>query len=377
MRLENLIGISSNGKKKIWKVNIIDDKENNKIFIQTSYGQLNGKLINCIKEIKSGKNIGKKNETNIFQQAINESKSKWNKKIQEGYLPENRFDFKNESESKLKNENNNIVIYPMLSLDYHKRGHDIKFPCYIQPKIDGIRCISYNKNMYSRNNKLFYHLNHIKEELKNFPFIIDGELYSYKLNFQELVGLIKKEKDLSKDEIKKSIQIQYIIYDMISDDHYEDRLLKLKEIFLKNSLMKYIKLLEEKDCQSSDLIDKYYSEYISQGYEGLMLRNKKGKYKQKYRSYDLQKYKKFKEDEYLIISFTEGNSTEKGLIIWICETKEGIKFNVRPKGNFELRSELFKNGDKYIGKYLTIQYQNLTEDNIPRFPIGKSIRDYE
>ena len=33
------------------------------------------------------------------------------------------------------------------------------------------------------------------------------------------------------------------------------------------------------------------------------------------------------------------------------------------------------NGDKYIGKKLTVIYQELTEDGKPRFPVGKAIRD--
>jgi DNA ligase-1 len=38
---------------------------------------------------------------------------------------------------------------------------------------------------------------------------------------------------------------------------------------------------------------------------------------------------------------------------------------------------LYKRGDSLIGKYLTVTYQELSEYGVPRFPVGKTIRDYE
>jgi hypothetical protein len=36
--------------------------------------------------------------------------------------------------------------------------------------------------------------------------------------------------------------------------------------------------------------------------------------------------------------------------------------------------EWFNDGDSYIGKNLTVVYQELTEDGKPRFPVGKALR---
>ena len=65
----------------------------------------------------------------------------------------------------------------------------------------------------------------------------------------------------------------------------------------------------------------------------------------------------------------------KGLVIWECITKFGKSFHVRPKGTFEERRKLFQNGSKYIGLLLTVIFQEYSADGIPRFPVGKSIRD--
>ena len=59
------------------------------------------------------------------------------------------------------------------------------------------------------------------------------------------------------------------------------------------------------------------------------------------------------------------------------KTKEGKVFNCRPRGTREDRMELYKNGKKYIGKKLTICFQELTDDKVPRFPVGIAFRDYE
>lgn len=117
----------------------------------------------------------------------------------------------------------------------------------------------------------------------------------------------------------------------------------------------------------------------------MIIRNFEGKYDLKNRSKNLQKYKKFDDDEFKIIGFTEGTGIEDGLVIWICETKEGKTFQVRPKGTHEERRKLFKDAKKYTGKPLTVRFFGYTDDGIPRFPIGYeanifggvAVRDYE
>ena len=96
-----------------------------------------------------------------------------------------------------------------------------------------------------------------------------------------------------------------------------------------------------------------------------------------HRSADLQKYKEFKDDEYKIVGFKEGDGIEKGCVIWVCETKDHKTFSVRPRGTHEQRAEAFKSASKAVGKKLTVRFQELTEDGIPRFPVGLAIRDYE
>jgi hypothetical protein len=102
-----------------------------------------------------------------------------------------------------------------------------------------------------------------------------------------------------------------------------------------------------------------------------------GIYRTDYRSHDLQKYKEFFEDEFQIIGFKEGDGRDKGTVIWVCKTegKDGKEFSVRPRGSVALRTELYKNAHEWVGKQLTVIYQERMESGIPRFPVGKSVRD--
>jgi len=92
---------------------------------------------------------------------------------------------------------------------------------------------------------------------------------------------------------------------------------------------------------------------------------------------DLQKYKEFEDTEYPVVGFREGEGDEKGCVLWECRLPSGGTFWVRPRGTREDRGEAFLAGSTYIGKQLTVRYQELTTDGVPRFPVGIAFRDYE
>jgi DNA ligase-1 len=129
-------------------------------------------------------------------------------------------------------------------------------------------------------------------------------------------------------------------------------------------------------CGSEAEMKTQHGIFVQQGYEGIMLRASKGLYKN-VRSVDLLKYKEFFDDEYEVVGFKEGEGGEKGCVLWTCKTEKGTTFHCRPRGTREDRTELFQKGASYIGKKLTVRFQELTDDGIPRFPVGIAFRDYE
>ncbi len=360
VELPTLFSSTSFNKKQYWKIKV-EEKEDHAVIV-VKYGLLNGKETVVETPIYKGKNIGRSNETTPFSQAVSQAEAKWVKKKHTGYFPQE--------------EQKSFVPLPMLALDFTKRGNSINFPCYVQPKLDGVRAILKDGNLYSRTGHQFPHLTHICNELMKTNLVLDGELYSTLLGFQDIVGIVRKQK-IREEDISRLRKIIFVVYDVIClDDDYQNRFVTLNEFFEANSL-KFSKLHLTEQCDTRENVEDFLKKYINDGHEGLILRNFTGKYHLNYRSKDLQKYKLFKDAEFLIVGATQGTGIEEGLVIWECETETKTKFTVRPKGSHEERVEYFKNAERYIGKKLTVKFYEYTEDGIPRFPVGIAIRDYE
>ncbi len=115
-------------------------------------------------------------------------------------------------------------------------------------------------------------------------------------------------------------------------------------------------------------------QYMSDGYEGAIVREMEGTYEIGKRSNHLLKVKTFMDEEYKIIGHTEGIGGFEGCVIWICETEKGQKFKVVPKGTYEQRQSWFKTATYNYGAMLKVKFFELTDEGIPRFPVGIGIR---
>lgn len=356
-------------KTKIWKIMVETTTEYSTI--RCSYGYLNGKLTETITHVKEGKNIGKKNQTDHYQQALNDAKSKVEKKLKEGYTYENHT-------SPLMQNDRLQTFLPMLAQEYKKHMSKIVFPCFIQPKLDGYRMIfnPYTNKATSRTGNEFsvLYTTELYEQLKslNSQYILDGELYCHQsLKFEEY-GVLRKKK-FNKDDLQVLNKIEYHVYDIIDTnlDFYE-RAHILSKLVVPNK----IKIVSTYVCKTQSDIDIQHKCIVSKGYEGTIIRNNKGKYKCKFRSYDLLKYKDFDDAEFEIVGYssekdTSGNNED--LVVWICKTENDVRFNVQSKGTKQERQDIYKDADKYLGKKLWVKFFGLTNDGVPRFP--KTMRD--
>ena len=423
-----LQGEAKTGKVKLWQVSVKATKEGHGR-ITVEYGYAGGAVQKDEKVVEEGKNIGKKNETTPLAQAVLEARSLWNKKKASGYVeveaeggaggkskavvtasasstpkakrlirkvpsadaPEGGAGGKAAAAVAIAagraSEITESVPLPMLAHKWPEKEKYVKFPCYVQPKFDGTRTIAVcglkagSPCLFSRQRKAYPHLEHIQAVVRQLPkgLLLDGELYRHDLDFNEIVGTIKK-KTLTKADEPKHALIQLHCYDLVDTEKpFEERFDLLKKVFAdyKKVIGDVLVLCPtEKVTKKADLQIKH-DEYVADGYEGLMVRNASGLYDVGNRSTDLLKMKEFQDDEFEIVGFYDGEGGEKGLIIWRCKTKEGKLFGCRPHGTHESRAELFKHGKEYVGKMLTVRYQELTPDGIPRFPVGIAVRDYE
>jgi DNA ligase-1 len=303
-----------------------------------------------------------------------------------------------------------------------KKKKVIIFPCFVQPKLDGLRCVSYVTRsavgavevaLQSRTGAFFTGLPHIAAALHPYlsqhPWmVIDGELYTDQMPFEELAGLIKKKKITDADKARLT-KVKYHVYDIYDKKNENTPYSERHDVLaaavrrcgcvandtvtastavsrvLRSAAVAATATAEEASTAVVILVRtekvaaladfrRLFAEFVEAGYEGIMLRNAAGVYRANYRSNDLQKYKEFMEEEYRIIGFKEGEGRDAGAVIWVCETTDGKDFTVRPRGTMQQRREWFNDGAKYIGKNLTVVFQELTEDGKPRFPVGKAVR---
>tara|TARA_Y100000389_G_scaffold204501_1_gene257465 strand:+ start:1483 stop:2613 length:1131 start_codon:yes stop_codon:yes gene_type:complete len=359
---------TSTGKIQQWRAWV--EKTPTGYLLKVESGQTGGKLKETAGQVID---VGKQKRT-AEEQAIFEAKSKLKKKRDEAY-----YDTVEEAQTQVK-------LLPMLAHPFTKRKHNITYPAYVQRKFDGVRCLAVLNSdktvtLLSRKGKEFPHLEHIKSDVlannKDQGLVLDGELYSDTLTFQELVGLVKRV-TLKPGNDKQMLEVSLRVYDCVhimnGSADFQDRYLTIMGI---THTAKYLSLVENIGVDNEAQIHEAQRKFVEEGYEGAMVRNLKGAYAIGKRSPDLQKVKTFLDGEYEIVGFSEATGNDAGTVIWECKTPEGLTFRVRPRGTREARAEQYQNGNDYIGKQLTVRYQELTDDGVPRFPVGITIRDYE
>lgn len=374
-----LYASEKNGKIRMWKALVEQQKD--KAISTITYGQIDGKQQVTVREYTTGKNIGKANETTPYQQCFSETERKWkDKKEKESYTTEEPTDEKAPVVG-----GDDGKIFPMLAGTYTadsetKKRNDIRYPCFVQPKLDGLRCIMYMRDgkvlAQSRAGSYFDTLSYLTEACRdlfvtNPALILDGELYTTDIPFETLAGLIKKKKVGEEDRRQLQQYVKYHIYDVVNDQPFSTRLEQVNQLHW-NPYMVPVRTIRVENVPE---FKRYFSSFVEEGFEGIMLRNIDGMYRQGFRSHDLQKYKEFHEHEYAITDYEDGEGRDKGCVIWVCQTSEGKPFRVRPRGTMEQRREWFEQGESYVGKLLTVIYQELSEQNVPRFPVGKAVRD--
>lgn len=361
-KFPKLFSETKDGHLRSFKINCYQLKSGYAIRVSKKRVEPSGKMTYDYKEFTEGKNIGRSNETSPWEQCLREAQSQYAQLQDKGY-------FSNIEEKSVSPE-------PMLAMKWDESK--IEFPCMVQPKLDGIRCICYEENgevhLKSRRGKEL-EIPQVKEYLeKNRGLLpLDGELYNHdNLSFQGIVSAVKK---LS----KKTQNINLIVYDKPLEgiNNYKRQFKYLLADSKNTSKNAPIKYLSTDIANSLEEIYILHDKYRKEGYEGAIIRNFKGLYEFGYRSKNLIKLKKFYDEEFPIVDIIEATGRDKGTAIFILKAKNGKTFNARPQGSKALRTQYLLDRKKLIGKPCTVKYQELSEYGIPRFPSAIAIRDYE
>ena len=329
---------------------------------RTVSGIMNGKLVESGWNTCIAKNVGRSNATTAAEQAEKEAIAMWDGKVEQEYFEDIT---KVDTYDKFK---------PMLANDYTKKPQSSGIS---QPKLDGIRCIARKDGLYTRQGKDITTCDHIHDALKDFfgeypDAILDGELYNHELksDFNKITSLVRKIKPTPEEALECAELVQYHIYDMAGDKPFLNRIWFLQNWHrLCNDKKKFgppIVIVPTEECEDQESLDRLYSQYTEDGYEGQMVRNDTP-YENK-RSKNLLKRKEFITEEFDVVEVLEGSGNWAGYAKhFVLRDYDGYEFKSGVRGNQETLKALLEQEKK--PDWVTCRYFERSVDNIPRFPV--------
>jgi DNA ligase-1 len=274
---------------------------------------------------------------------------------------------------------------PMLAHKFDDNRVDWAQPVYIQPKLDGVRCLFTKDGAFSRTGKQFKNLAHIELALISFfkqnpDVILDGELYNHKLknDFEKIISLVRKQKPTADDRLDAQHLVQFHVYDYFDGVMYDSYKTRMQQLVTSTIYDAQIKYVPAKLVDSYNYARDLHVDFLDQGYEGSIIRLD-GLYKHG-RSYDLMKFKDFSDTEATIVGYVAGKGKRTGTLgKFIMIDDEGIQFGCPPGKGYSYKdlANMLKNVDFYIGKRATFTYFQRTKANSYRHPLFKCIRNYE
>ena len=282
---------------------------------------------------------------------------------------------------------------PMLAYPVSDKPIDYSKPVFIQPKLDGVRCLiqaeftnvlkDLKVKAYSRTGKEWKNINHILEQLVPFfdkhpDVILDGELYNHDFrdDFESIISMVRKQKPTREDMSKSRTNVQFHCYDIVDETmNYEDR----ADFIHKNVPESYcVEHVETLQCFVESDAQIIHKQNLEDGYEGSILRSN-NVYQCK-RSHALRKFKDFSDAEATIVGYLDGKGKRTGTLgKFIMMDDNGVEFGCPPgKGyNYKQLGEILDNIGDYIGQRATFTFFERTKAGSYRHPLFKCIRNYE
>lgn len=411
----------SKGKIREFRVTVysyIDTKIENDIeinyqraFVTKVYGILGGKMQKKTTEVFS-KNKGKKNYTSPANQASNEAHAIWQKKkdagyktlrdlgiyksdnpeswmmLLDGYLSTTKVDGEGRIKPMLLYEAR-TESFPEGVTRKNAKRKDVKYPCLVDRKIDGVCTIAIPGNVLSTRggkdrltpkgqrwddivpqvvSELIFLWKKLKEAgLKAYTF--HGEMYKHGLTLQEIQKANKKANPNSK-------LMELYIFDIVDENldqvQRKDILRKYHELALAWNL-KHVKFVESDTAYDEEDILRLEKYWLKHKYEGLVIRNLRGMYKIGGRSKDVLKMVRMDESVYEVIGI-EPLDKEPSMGKFICEAHNKTFFITPGKGyNHADRKDLINNPQKYIGTRIPVTHRGYTDDGLPRIATSPKI----
>ena len=280
---------------------------------------------------------------------------------------------------------------PMLAYPVNNKPIDYTKKVFIQPKLDGVRCLIQYQNpggigfhgqviAYSRTGKEWKNINHILAELVPFfnkypNIVLDGELYNhdFKDDFESIISMVRKTKPTDEDRSISRENVQFHCYDIIDEELPFDQRIEFVMNELRDSAsVRTVETLQTDEANAHFI----HTMNKENGYEGSIVRTN-DVYKCG-RSWSLRKFKDFEDSEALLLDWVEGLGKRKGTIgKFMAQDMDGNVFGMPVMDKFKYLQDNFEEMKTWVGKMATFKYFERTKAGSYRHPLFKAIRDYE
>lgn len=398
---ENQYLISKDAKDKIRIFHLFSEKFNDYLIIHRENSQLHGKITKqpdlLIDKGLAGRNIIAQYKIR-YNHLIKEKLDKGYKKID--------VDPETLSEEKLKeivgdySTNQDGLLKPMLAKSETQITNRKIFEkdWYASRKINGVRTLVYYKDgelhTTSRGGATNYDfvLEHILTHPKLLSYfkehpdlILDSEAFKFGWTLNKISGICRTQKTAYDGE-----PLELYVYDIVDVNKTFEQRLSVIDKFAEDLNLSFepertwneddlkIQIVPHELISGWEYIKKLHDSYVSEGWEGLVIRDPEAKYKPGARGQQMIKIKEYKDSEYEIIGLSEGLREED--MCFIMTTEEGQQFNCKPIGDREQKQWYREHIDELIGKMATVKYFEMSGkegSQIPQQPVMVAIRDYE
>ncbi len=248
----------------------------------------------------------------------------------------------------------------------------------IEPKLDGIRCFAIVQGdqcqLFARSGKLISNFDKTigSELLKLGDGCYDGELMGK--DFVSIMRQAYRKEDvdtsgtylalfdfLPLEEWKSGKTV------MSCHDRFELLLDMLADNFEIN--LEHIQPVDRSCLENPSLEDimELHDEYVSQGFEGAMIKDFEAPYKFG-RGYEVMKLKAFHDVDVVIKSLMEGTGKHSEKLGSVCIDFNGVEVSIGSGFSDDLREKIWSDKNSFIGRTIEVRYQEVTPDGSLRFP---------
>lgn len=258
---------------------------------------------------------------------------------------------------------------------------------YASRKINGCRCMIYwdGKKVHTASRgggdydpamKFLIENPKLVSWFKNNPdIVLDGECYKAFFSLQKISGAARLEQDTEGMD-----WLEYYIYDVaIPDVIFEDRLKILERIkselnlgfdpykeWKDNDLR--FQMVPQVKVTGWDNIQKLHNKWVSEGWEGLVIRDPNKYYKFGGRGNEMIKVKHYLDSSDIVIGYELGLRGSEDMA-FIMQMKDGRTFKASPLGDRATKQEYVDNFEsKYKNQIGDFKYFEMTDDNLPAQP---------